>query len=359
MSSECQQLNRLFSQCVDGNRIKVPPQLEDPPEPSEGALPLILDILHEAATMTINGRVDDDKSLVDYSTHVLDIIASRDRAAVSEFELIQMVLHHCDRHHENFADYAQYFNYSALSDEQQAWLLMKLPSPKSNGTVSMVTNGLWQSHLVVPAELQRFRLDHPALHWKPIFTSGSDRMGRFLSSASRSLELFHKKLIILRADERLTLMIYIPQKISTASETQVNGSVRVFALPRSSGFDSAQYQVKPTKVNSRVYCDESVFQLYETVKKNTFIFLTRGPLNQASFHDTKNEGDRRRDIQQSVEDGTNFETRASVALDKISGPIQKHVGRLNRAGVLAAVRYHPPGEILLKLTSLGNIRDQQ
>jgi hypothetical protein len=40
MSPECQQLNRLFSQCVDGNFIRIPEnlkeflKLEDPPEPS-------------------------------------------------------------------------------------------------------------------------------------------------------------------------------------------------------------------------------------------------------------------------------------------------------------------------------------
>ncbi|GFP53388.1 probable RNA-dependent RNA polymerase 1 [Trichoderma asperellum] len=51
MSPECQELNRLFSQCVDGNRIK-DSQLDkfaNPPEPDAEAPPFVLDELHDSA----------------------------------------------------------------------------------------------------------------------------------------------------------------------------------------------------------------------------------------------------------------------------------------------------------------------
>ena len=164
-------------------------------------------------------------------------------------------------------------------------------------------------------------------------------MGRFLSTATRSLELFHKKLIILQADERLTLMIFVPQKIQKASEVRVDASVRVFALPHSAGSDSAHYRVMPTKANYYLYCDDNAFQLYQTKRRDTFIFLTKGPLDESSFQNAKSEGDRRGQKQRTIDDGTNYDCRASVALNKISGPIQKHVGRMNRAGIRAAVSY--------------------
>lgn len=46
MSAPCQELNRLFSQCVDGNRIKIPEKLRNPPKPSAEDPPFILDVLH-------------------------------------------------------------------------------------------------------------------------------------------------------------------------------------------------------------------------------------------------------------------------------------------------------------------------
>jgi regulator of nonsense transcripts 1 len=190
---------------------------------------------------------------------------------------------------------------------------------------------------MTPQELRNFGLHHPLLRWKPVFTSSTDRMGRFLNAASRSLELFYRKLIVLRVDERLSLILYIPQKISKANEVRVDSSVRVFALPRSSGVASVKYRVVPTKVDYRIYCDDNVFQLYQANRRNTFVFLTAGPLDESSFRHIDSEGDRRRQKQATIQNGTNYECRASVALDKISKAIQTHVGRLNRAGLLAAV----------------------
>jgi len=338
LSSECQQLNRLFSQCVDGNRIKVPPFLEDPAEPDETSQPFILDVLHSASKEAIEAVNDRDTSYVDYPIDVMDLLLSRDKLAISEFELLQLTLRWCDRNGADITEFAEFFDFSALNDEQQIWLLNRLPPLKD--TPSLIRNGLLQSQLVEPTELQQFRLDHPGLHWKPVFDSKTDRMGRFLNCACRSLELFYKKFIILQADERLTLAIYVPQKIAKASEVQVDATVRVFALPRSQGCESVGYRVMPTKVNYRLYCDDHTFQLYELKRGNTFVFLTRGPSDQSSFHNTKNRGDRRRQKQVTIDDGINFDCRASVALNKIDKRIQSHVGRMYRAGVLAAVRTH-------------------
>jgi RNA dependent RNA polymerase len=334
-SPECQQLNRLFSQCVDGNRIKVPPALEDPPEEQEASVPFILDILHGTSEDAINAAQDKDPSYMGYPVDAIDLLLSRDQVAISEFELLQLTLQWCDRNEADIRDFVQFFDFSLLNDEEQMWLLSRIPP--TQGIPSLVRNGLLQSQLVEPAELSRFKLDHPGLHWKRVFSSSVDRMGRFLNTVCHSLELFHKKLIILQADERLTLAIYIPQKIAKSSEVQVDASVRVFALPRSQGYQSAGYRVMPTKHNYRLYCDDLVFQLYELKRGNTFIFLTRGPSDEASFRNLKSQGDKRRQKQLTIEDGTNFDCRVSVALQKISKGIQSHVGRMNRAGIQAAV----------------------
>ena len=336
MSAECQQMNRLFSQCVDGNRIRVPSNLEDPPTPPGNHPAFILDTLHDAARASIDITISKEQELMAYPFEIVDIVANRSEFALSEFELIQLVLQKCDQTGRPFIDYAPCFNYSALDDAQQAWLLTRLPASQQES--SLIKNGLLQSQLIVLDELRNFGLHHPMLHWKPVFRSCTDRMGRFLNTASRSMELFYKKLMVLRVDKRLSLMIYIPQKIPRASEVRVDSSVRVFALPHSSDVGSVKYRVVPTKIDYRLYCDDNVFQLYQAHRKNTFVFLTAGPLDESSFHHIDGEGDRRRQKQVTIQNGTNCDCRASVALDKIGKPIQTHVGRLNRAAVHAAVR---------------------
>ena len=337
MSPECQQLNRLFSQCVDGNRIRVPPTLEDPAEPPAEGEPFVLDVLHNAAKEKIVEAAKIDGEYGDYPIEALDVLLCNDHIAASEFELIQLTLRWCDKHNREFQNFVHNFDYSKLSDEEQAWLLNRLPP--SPTTPSLVRNGLLQSQLVRPEELRQFRLDHSSLHWRPVFDSSTDRMARFFHVACQSLELFHKKLIILRVDERLTVMVYIPQKIQKASEVQVDATVRVFALPTSQEEKSPKYCVVPTKVNYRLYCDESGFQLYESKRANTWIFLTRGAMDESSYRNVQGGGDRRRTKQQSLEQGVNFDCRASIALQKINKGIQTHVGRLNRAGVLGAVSF--------------------
>jgi len=162
-------------------------------------------------------------------------------------------------------------------------------------------------------------------------------MGSFLPTVSRVLETFHKKLILLTVDERLTFAIYVPKKIARASEVQVDDGVRIFALPHSQGPHSPNYKVLPTKVNYRLFCDDHVFQLYERKRANTWIFLRRPQGDDSLYRSEKNKGDRRRKRERTVQEGTNFDCKASIALDKVSRDIQKHIGRVQQNGVLAAV----------------------
>lgn len=334
MSPQCQQLNRLFSQCVDGNRIRVPQQLEDPPAPSESAPPFILDILHEASITFIEKQ----STIIAYTgsePDILDLFLSRDKVALSEFELLQLAMRWCRENSTSILEYAHFFDFSALSDEQQIWFLSQLPPTAT--IASVVRNGMLQSDLIGPDELARFNLDHHRLHWKAVFRSSTDRMGRFISTLCRTLEDFHKKIIVMSVDERLTLAIYVPQKVERSSEVQVDTSARVFALLRSQGLQAPAYRVMPTKKNYRLYCDDNTLQLYESKRANTWVFLTRSRFNDASFRNEPNKGEKRRQKEETVTQGINSDCRISVALQKISGDIQKHVGRLNRATVLGAV----------------------
>jgi hypothetical protein len=98
LSPECQQLNRLFSQCVDGNRIKVPASLEDPSEPLPDSPHFVLDALHDAATSAILTSVHQDAGDAEYPRSVMDVLANRENLAISEFELVQILLKRCHKY---------------------------------------------------------------------------------------------------------------------------------------------------------------------------------------------------------------------------------------------------------------------
>lgn len=334
LSQECQQLNRLFSQCVDGSDIRIPPSLQKSLEPPKGSQPFVLDALHAAAKKKID-EIKEISANATSSPEVLDLLVSRSNINLSEFDLIQFVLRWCAQNAGDFNDYVPFFDFSALTDEQKTWLLgVLLPEQR---LPSVVRNGLLQSQLLNAHELTHYGLAHHGHHWKPIFNSSFDRMGRFLPSLCSSLDLFQRKFIVFRPDERLTLAIYIPKQIPNGSEAHVDTSVRVFAFPREQELDSVNYRVVPTKINYRLYCDDHAFQLYQEHKRNTFVFLTKGQLNDVDFKYGKSKGDKRRKKQETLDKGLNFDCIASIALDKISKGVQNHVGKLNRAGIAAAV----------------------
>jgi regulator of nonsense transcripts 1 len=329
MSAECQQLNRLYSLALDGKVVTVPASLQDPPDAAVDATPFILDVLHSAVKETIEAASVGNIRFLDAPISAMDLLLSNDVIAIPEFDLIQLTIRWCRRYGQDFWDYSCFFNFGALTDSEQAWTLGQLPPSKSGP--ALVRNGLLQSNIVSPEELRRFGLDHHGFHWKCIFDSSFDTMGRFMSSACDALELFHKKLILIRPDERLLIAILIKDKIPKANDTHVSSNVRVLALPQSQGPDSPHYRVAPTTLRYRLYCDETTFQLYDGKRQNTFVFLKRDVRNSSQGNNNNKED--RRWLGQS--NGANF--MASIALDKLGKGIQTHVGRIYRARILAAV----------------------
>ncbi|KAI2642309.1 RNA dependent RNA polymerase-domain-containing protein [Xylaria nigripes] len=337
MAPECQELNRLFSQCVDGNSIKVPQRLESVPKPAPKAAPFVIDVLHEAAEQLSKNGILDATDLIGYDFDAIELLLNRDGIAISEFELVQLAFKWCRSNRTPFQDLVHFFDFNSLTAEEKAWTISQLPALP--GVPSLVMNALCSSSLVSRQELSCFGLDHPRVRWKRIYDSSHDRMATFLEEAAWSLELFHRKLIILRVDERLTIAIYIPKKVERLQDCLVDDCVRLFAFPHSQGPQLQSRLCLPTKTNYRLCCGDNSFQLFEGRRSNTWIHIRHGGLNENSFRNITNKGDRRRQHQETLDTGLNFDFIVSVALDKFSRGLQRHIGKVNRNGVLAAEIY--------------------
>jgi hypothetical protein len=338
MSGECQQLNRLFSMCVDGNRVRVPPHLESPPPPPSAGPPFILDTLHDAAKRSIQNRQDCRPSYDGYRFDAMELLLSRDDVPMSEFELIQLTYRWCRKNNAHLVDFLHLFDVNLLTADEKAWTLHQLPP--SAEAPSLIFNALCRSNLIHDSELRPFKLDYPGLRWKCIYDSSQERLAIFLDTVARALELFHRKLIVVRVDERLTLAIYVPQKIERHHECQVDDRVRLFAFQYSRGNETLHRLALPTRMNYRLYCDGHVFQLFERTRRNSWIYIVRGASDDSAYRNQETIGGWRRDRQATIDRGLNFDCRASVALDKFSRDLQRQVGRVNRNGVLGAVSNH-------------------
>lgn len=337
MSAECQELNRLYSTCVDGNNVRIPPKLQDSPKLPPEAPPFILDQLHEAAKNAVRPvvEVSDGIGLGHYSLDAIELLLARDNLAMSEFELIKLVFRWCQKNRVPFADFVHFFNFNILTDEEKRWTICQLP-PTELGP-SLVRNALCQSSLLDIQELYQFKLHYQGFGWKRIYDSSRARLASFPETLAKALETFHRKLVVFRVDERLTLAMYVPRKVQPSAETRVDNAARLFAFPHSRGPERASRLSLPTKQNYHIYCDDNMFQLYEGKRANTWVYMVRSHGDDTRYRNIQKVGDRRRARQETVDDGPNFDCRCSVALDKFSRNLQTHIGRVNRNGVLGAV----------------------
>ncbi|GAB0137629.1 hypothetical protein EsDP_00005886 [Epichloe bromicola] len=339
MSPECQELNRLFSQCVDGNKIKDSQlaKFERSPAASVDAPLFILDELHELAEGLVSnmnefgsGQLNDDSSLDD-----MEELLSREDFMMSEAELVKLSVSWCRKMNVPFSSILHVFNMNDLGPEEKSWVLAQVPTafhyPK------LVLNALCSSELAEQHDLDYFQLSHQGMHWKRVYTSSEDRLATFMDAACRNLEVFHKTLILFRPNERLTVAVYVPQKVVQSDDFLVGDRVRVFAFPHTQGTETRSRLCLPTKKGYRLYCDDNVFQLFDEKRSNTWIFINRSPSDEASYRNLSRGQDRRAARMASIEAGINHDFRASIALDKFSRGLQQNIGRVNRDGILAAV----------------------
>ena len=362
MSSQCQELNRLFSTCVDGNMIKVPPRLEKTPPLPEDSPPFVLDELHEAAKNTIKNwkwrgvRTSAESEISPtagleceaYSLETLELLLSRDDLMVNEFELIQLTQKWCRaqqskyRFNASFESFLSFFDFNLLTAEQRLWVLGQLPPTEAYPR--LVQNALNQSQILDTCDLVGSGLDHSGLRWKRLYSSlEQGRTGGFMEAVSKALELFHKKLIMYRVDDRLTLGIYIPKRLPKSKDCKVDGSIRLLAFPHSKDKNTSSRLVVSTKVGYQLYYDEHSFQLFESQRANSWVYITKGASDDSSYRGVESVGDMRRARQKTLDEGVNFDFRTSVALDKFSRGLQTHIGRVRRNGVLSAVS---PGRLI-------------
>jgi len=336
MSAECQQLNRLFSSCVDGNRIKIPTALESPAKVEGSSLvPFVLDELHEHGKNFIQNRQQSEHILEGYTFDALELLLAKDNMAMSEFEAFKLAYRWCIQNDRHIATLLHYFDFAMMGQEEKSWVVGLLPPTLD--FPALVMNGLLQSSLVTGPELQPFKLNYPGMRWKRFYSSAEHRLGLLLDSLGRSLSLFHKKLVLLRVDERLTVGIYMPQKAEATNETVVDDQVRLLAFTHSQDGSNRHRLAVPTKKNYRLYYDNVSLQLYETQRANSWVYIGHSQSDDSAYRNIEGKGNRRRARQTTIESGTNFDWRASIALDKFSKNLQRHIGRVRRNGVIAAV----------------------
>ncbi|KAH9888525.1 RNA dependent RNA polymerase-domain-containing protein [Cubamyces lactineus] len=308
MSDECQDLNALHSLVVDGGSVKIPDRLTRPPEdPTD---PFILDLLRESA----KAFYDEFIQTVAASEQVIDTIDAEEvlvglltseKLAISEFELITMAARFADSHHLDIREHLGHVDFSALTTAEKYAISYKLGlTPEKD---PYVWNSLIRSEILQPRDLEDRKLGGP-LRLQRLYTSSQQGRAAFFEYLRLAVANFTRRMLILRTDDRFSVGVFLRGEIAWDDDAEVNQNVVVCSfMPKASGLMSTYWQ--GTR-GYQLYCGDSVMQLFDKQRANSFIFVTRPPPRS----------------------GVDIVT--SIALNKISQRVQQQCGRVLRNPVL-------------------------
>ncbi|KAH7171636.1 hypothetical protein DER46DRAFT_656285 [Fusarium sp. MPI-SDFR-AT-0072] len=293
MSAQCQELNRLFSQCVDGNRIDIPDKLRTAPKPMPDAPPFILDVLHDDAKEWVRRQgLTQDGDLTGYDIDAIQLLFSREDVAIGEFECLKLAYSWSLKNETSFESLLHLFDLNIFTADQKAWVLSHVPA--SAAVTGLVQNDLCSSGILQPSELQQLHLNYPGIKWKRTYDSLIDRLATFHDAVATNMELFQRTLTAFQPDERLSIAIYIPKKIERSQDCVIDNTGRLFAFPHSQGPQIQARLSLPTKMQYQLYCDGKDFQLFEKQQSNSWVFITQPGNNDKDYRNVQNKSDRRR-----------------------------------------------------------------
>ncbi|KAJ8701086.1 hypothetical protein PTI98_004049 [Pleurotus ostreatus] len=313
MSPECQELNALHSQSVDGARVKIPDRLLTPPEPEE---PFVIEVLANAAAEFAIGFSESESSRTQLSTvdevdarNIITGLLKSKQNALSEYELFNMVLRHSRKHSIDVYTCLSYLDMGALSASEKYAIMASLnPGPgRTRDTEAWMFNSLFRSDILTSRDLYQRNLSQP-FSIQRFYSSKLSGMSTFFKYLHMATQDFTRKLLLLKTDDRFAIGVFMRGQIAWDEDPEVNENVVVCSFLPHGTSNMSTY--RPCNPGYRLHCSDANLQLYNKHRGDTFIFMTKPPAASGA------------------------EIAVSIALQKISAPVQRQLGRLNRAPVI-------------------------
>ena len=199
---ECQELNALHSQSVDGANIRIPDRLKTPPAPPEGSK-YILDQLKEAAveftttfTASASRRADVAKltSQEDAEQLIGQLLRSKQNS-VSEFELFNLAYRLAQRYCVDLKSYLSQLDFSAMTVTEKKVVSSTLSL--SGVDYPEIWNSLFLSDILTPRDLYQRNLAHPFAIQR-LYSSRLSGAVTFFEYLKRAVRDYTRKLLIIQ-----------------------------------------------------------------------------------------------------------------------------------------------------------------
>ena len=200
LSSQCQELNALHSQFVDGERVKIPDRLLTPPKSDE---PYIIDLLATAAedfaTRFLESHpvleANEDTQFADQKEFLILSLLRSQQSALSEYEIFQMAYSAARRYSIDFRPFLAHLDFGAFSTQQKYALSSALRLPSEDDPY--IWNSLLRSDILQPRDLEQRQLNK-VLPLQRLYSSEIHGLRTFFQYLKIATQEFTRKLLILQ-----------------------------------------------------------------------------------------------------------------------------------------------------------------
>ena len=199
LSVECQELNALHSQSVDGAKITIPDRLSNPPETEE---PFILDLLADAATAFSERFLESlpvydvarDLPQDDVIQYIRQLLRG-ERHAFSEFEMFNMAVAIANKRDIDLRPMLPYLDLGALTVEQKYTVSFTLGlTPEED---RRIWNSLFWSDILTERDLEQRKLN-ARLPLQRFYSSKESGLRTFWQYLKMCLQDFTRKILVLK-----------------------------------------------------------------------------------------------------------------------------------------------------------------
>ena len=198
---QCQELNALHSQSVDGANIKIPERLATPPEPAEGTT-FILDKLQEASdaftkefTESASRRAEISTLSRDEAEILLGQLLRSHQTSVSEFELFNLAYRLATKHGIDIRPYLAQIDFSALTTVQKH--IMSSTLELSDISYPEIWNSFVRSDILTARDLYQRNLAQP-FSIQRLYSSRTSGLVTFFEYLKMATQDYTRKVVIIQ-----------------------------------------------------------------------------------------------------------------------------------------------------------------
>ena len=203
LSTECQELNALHSQSVDGAQVKIPDRLTNPPERTESE-PYILDVLEADRKVFADELLHSENMPLRDTVATMDNDGARDllaallqsqQSAVSEYELFNLALVVARKYKVDITQYLNHLDMSALSAQEKQALSLILDMSANDHPY--IWNSMISSDILTPRDLYHRTLGRP-FSIQRLYSSKTQGLTTFFEFLRMGTQEYTRKLLVFK-----------------------------------------------------------------------------------------------------------------------------------------------------------------